>query len=103
MCVLSAAVLGTLAEKQALLARLKPHGIGPSWNQVGLPGQPWHPEAVTDISRLECEVDWPRHAVIAGWYMQLVGRDDSDVPAVILIVDVLPPPLMADDGHVERL
>ena len=51
--VLRAAVLGALAEEQALLARLEPHLIGASRDQVGLAGQARHPEAVADIGRLQ--------------------------------------------------
>src|SRR5208337_1098422 len=93
----------TLAEKHAPLARLKPHVVGSSWYQVGLPSQARHPEAVADIGRFQREVDGPRHAVLACWHMQLVGSDEAQVLPVILVVDVFPPPLMADDGDVERL
>ena len=101
--MLRAAILGALADEQALLVRLEPQVIRAPRDQVGLPGQARHPEAMADVRRLQCQVHRPRHAVLAGRYVQLVGRDDAQVLPVVLVVDVLPPPLVADDGHVERL
>ena len=52
---------------------------------------------------LQRQVDRPRHGRVARRDVQLVGRDEAEFLPVVFLVDVLPPPLMADDGDEERL
>ncbi len=41
------------------LVRLEPHRVGAAGNQVGLPRQPRHPEAMADVGRLKSQEDRP--------------------------------------------
>src|SRR5690606_8721709 len=55
--VLGAAVLGALPEVEARVLGLEPEAVRASRDQVGLPGESGDPETVTDVRRLEGQVD----------------------------------------------
>src|SRR6516165_8651954 len=96
--VLGAAILGALAEVQAGAVSLEPHAIGATRDQVGLAAQPGYPEAVAHVRGLQGQVDRAGYALLAGRDVQLVGRREAQLPAVVTVVAVLPPPLAADHG-----
>jgi hypothetical protein len=91
--VLGAAVLGALAEVGAGHAGLEPHAVDAIGDDVGLAVELGDPEAVHDVGRLEGE-----EGGAADRNVQLVGGDH-----VVVRVAELPPPLVADDAHVQRV
>src|SRR6266852_1716427 len=90
--VLRPAVLRALPQVEPCLARLDPHLVRVVWNQIGLAGEARHPEAVVGIRREQVE-----EGRLADGQVQLVRGDDLQPR-----VPILPPELVADDGHLER-
>ena len=78
--------------------RIDPHRIFFVGDDVGLAGQPRHPEAVRDVGRLEIEKGRRRALRIAQRNMKLVGGDDAEAG-----IAELPPPLMRDHVDAERV
>src|SRR4051812_23880523 len=100
--MLATAILGTLADEQAGLVRLEPHEVGTTRDQVGLPRQPGDPEAMTYVGRFQRQIDGAGLPVLTRRDVQLVRRREGELPAVVLIVRELPPPLAPGDRDEER-
>ena len=83
--MLCAAILGTLAQEQALLARLKPHLIGASRNQVGLAGQRGTQKLWQTSADLQRQVHGPRHArrSLAGTCSSLAAMKPRSWPSYL--------------------
>ena len=58
---------------------------------------------MANVARLQRQMNRPRRAIIACRDMKFVRRDESELPAVVAVVAILPPPLMADYGNEQRL
>src|SRR5690349_20082745 len=73
--VLGPAILGTIAKERALPPGIDPHVVDAIWNQVSLPRNARHPEAVDYIGRLQFQQRhlWRQNA--ARWNVQLIRGD----------------------------
>ena len=96
--MLSSAILRALPQIKSGLLRIDPHGIHAIRNQVGFAGQPRHPETVVGIGRGQ------RKVCRRGMRGSLTGTCSSfAVTTAEAGIAILPPELMADDGHVHRI
>src|SRR5262245_1542145 len=73
LCMLGAAVLGALAQKQPGALRLDPHRVHLVGDEVCLAGQTRHPETVHDVCRTQIEESWQSVATLTDGYVQLIG------------------------------
>src|SRR5712691_4171376 len=91
MCMLGTTVFGTCSTVRCItnVIRLKPHLVIMAWNNVGFAGEFGNPEAVNDIVGVEVKLNG-----CANGNNQFIGSDD-----VFVYVVELPPPLVADDSH----
>src|SRR5579863_746305 len=99
--VLGAAILSTLAEKNAGFIGIDPHVVDAVWNQVRLSRQTWDPKTVVRIRGKQRNKSGRRMRRGAAWYMQLVCRDYTQCG-----IPELPPELMTyrdDFDHPRRL
>lgn len=94
--VLGSAVLRALAEIEAGLGGVNPHGIDLIWNQIHFAGEARDPEAMVGIGRGHSEIGQGRMHSIANGYMEFVCSDDAE-----LGIAVLPPELMTYDNDIE--
>ena len=92
--VLSAAVLGTLADVHAGFVWLHPHGVDAIGDEVGLAGELRNPEAVVGVSRTQGDERRGAMRWIADGNVEFVGGDDTKRR-----ITEFPPELMTDGGH----
>ena len=95
--VLRSAVLRALAEIEAGVCRIDPHGVDLIGNQIHLAGQSRNPEAMVDIRGRHGQIGRRRVRGIADRNVQFVGGDDAEFR-----IAILPPELMADHHDIER-
>src|SRR5262245_10363274 len=91
--VLRATELGALTDVESRLPRREPHRVLVIRDDVGLAGEPRHPEAVHDVGRLERHVGRRAHRNV-----HLVRGGDAQVRIL-----ELPPPLVTHHAHAERV
>ena len=91
--VLSAAVLGTLADVHAGFVWFHPHGVDAIGDQVGLAGELRNPETVVGVSRTQGDERRGAMRRIADGNVELVGGDDTKRR-----ITEFPPELMTDGG-----
>src|SRR2546425_8865707 len=91
-------MLGALADVRSDSSWLDPDPIRLVRDRVHLSGQLRNPEAVRHVDRLNGDERRRRSGGVADGDMDLIGGDDTE----LWIAD-LPPPLIADDGDLERV
>src|SRR5215467_11256922 len=96
--VLDAAVLRALADVGPGTGRLDPHVVDLVRDHVHLARELGNPEAVDDVDGLEGDEGRGGLSRVAHRHVELVGGDHAE-----LGITNLPPPLVADDGHFDRV
>ena len=96
--MLRSAILRALSEEEARLLRLDPRLVGEVRDQVGLAREPRDPEAVIGIGGQELQERGRRIRRVGDRNVELVRGHD-----VLPRIAILPPELVADHRHFERV
>src|SRR2546422_2087550 len=96
--VLRSTILCALAQVEPGLLRVKPHAIGVVGNQVGLTCQAGNPEAVICICGQQSDESRSRVSRVTHRHMQFIRGYNFQTR-----IAILPPELMADSDHLNRV
>src|SRR5215470_6277242 len=94
LCVLCPAVLRTLPEKQARIVGIEPRLVRVIWNQVRLPCELRHPEAVIGVGGKQFQKCRCGMSRVTHGDMEFVRGDDTERR-----IAEFPPKLVPDCGH----